>query len=49
MYRLAREQVDRNVNLIKVVMERRGRLIVDNFNVGDIVRISIPKIDRIKL
>ena len=49
MRRLAREQVDRNVNLIKAVMEKRGRRIVDSFNVDDIVRISIPKVDRIKL
>ena len=47
--RLAREQVDRNIGLIKAVMEKRGKRTVDNFSVGDIIRINIPKVDRVKL
>ena len=47
--RLAREQVDRNIGLIKAVIEKRGKRTVDNFNVGDIIRINIPKVDRVKL
>ena len=40
--------MDRNIELIKAVMEKKGKRTVDNFSVGDIIRINIPKVDRVK-
>jgi len=46
---LAREQVQRNVELIRNVMTKRGRRVVQDYHVDDIVGLGIPAPDRQRL
>jgi len=46
---LAREQVERNVTLIRNVMLKRGRREIEEYGAGDYVRIKIPRVDRRRL
>jgi len=42
--RLAREQVERNVTLIRNVMLKRGRREIEEYDTGDYVRGKIPRV-----
>jgi len=46
---LAREQVRCNVELIRNIMTKRGGRVVQDYHIGDIVRLSIPAPDRQRL
>ena len=47
--RLSREQVERNVTLIRNVMLKRGRREIEEYDAGDYVRGKIPRVDRQRL
>ena len=46
---LARQHVQRNIQLIRDIMMRRGGRAIQDYHVGDIVRLNIPGPDRRRL